>query len=115
MTKLMKTYWGENFKNWYCKVDTEGNAIGSRQSFIGTLGGVIHLVHRSDLNRTCYKWDTFKAITLFDFHTIEKIVKQQGYCIADRQLSQIPPRMAINEYWNKNIEVIKKSNYQIFK
>jgi len=111
----LKNYGGENFKNWYCKVDTKGEVISSQQSFIGTLGGIISLVHKSDLNNSCYKWDNFKAISLLDFAIIERIVKQQAYCIADRQLSQIPPRMQINEYWNKNIENIKKTNPQIFK
>jgi hypothetical protein len=112
--KKIKTYNGKNFKNWYCKVDVKGNAICSKQFFIGTLGGFINLVHKSDLDRTCYKFDTFKLITLLDLSTIEKIVKEQAYCLADSQLSKIPPRMQINEYWNKNIELIKKSNIEIF-
>ena len=112
--KKLKTYNGENLKNWYCQVDTNGNVIASQQSFIGTLGGLINLVHKSDLGNSCYKWDNFVAVILLDLPTIEKIVKQQAYGLADRQLSQIPPRMQINEYWNRNIESIKKSNLQIF-
>ena len=112
--KKFKIYNGENLKNWYCRVDENGNPIASKQSFIGTLGGCISLIHKSDLNANCYKFDSFKAILSLDLPTIEKIVKQQGYCMADRQLSQIPPRMQINEYWNTNIEAIKKANFQIF-
>ena len=112
--KKSKIYGGENLKDWYCKVDSIGNPIASKQAFIGTLGGVISLVHKSDLSASCYKWDNFKAVITLDLSTIETIVKQQAYGLADRQLSQIPPRMQINEYWNRNIESIKKSNLQIF-
>ncbi len=112
--KKLKSYNGENFKNWYCIVDENGNPIASKTSFIGTLGGCISLIHKSDLSASCYKFCIFKPILSIDLPTIERIVKQQAYGMADRQLSQIPPRMQINEYWNNNIEAIKEANFQIF-
>lgn len=112
--KKLKTYGGENFKNWYCKVDINGDIIRSKQYFIGTLGGFINLIHKSDLGANCYKWDNFKAVVLFDLSTIEIIAKQQAFGMAERELNKIPPRMLINEYWDKNTEIIKKSNPEIF-
>ncbi len=108
----MKTYNGGDLKEWYCKVDQFGNAIRNNQSSIGTLGGMIYLYHKGELRRSCYKFSTFKKVTELDKEIIGVIINQQGYCMADRRLSSIPPRMLINEYWLKSVEEIKRANKQ---